>query len=89
MSTSLPTIASDLNANATQYTWVGVAYLLTQTAFQPLYGRISDIVGRKVRVSPDYQFTAGVPNLTLAHRIFFILALQSSLLDLYFVEYLA
>ncbi|KAE9410733.1 amino acid permease ScVBA-like protein [Gymnopus androsaceus JB14] len=47
VSTSLPTIASDLNANATQYTWVGVAYLLTQTAFQPLYGRISDIVGRK------------------------------------------
>ncbi|KAF9056658.1 amino acid permease ScVBA-like protein [Panaeolus papilionaceus] len=30
-----------------QYTWVGVAYMLTQTAFQPLYGRISDLVGRK------------------------------------------
>lgn len=23
--------------------------MLTQTAFQPLYGRISDLVGRKVR----------------------------------------
>ncbi|KAJ3822640.1 amino acid permease ScVBA-like protein [Lentinula raphanica] len=46
VSTSLPTIAADLDASESQYTWVGVAYLLTQTAFQPLYGRISDIVGR-------------------------------------------
>ncbi|TEB39354.1 amino acid permease ScVBA-like protein [Coprinellus micaceus] len=30
-----------------QYTWVGVAYLLTQTALQPLYGRVSDLIGRK------------------------------------------
>ncbi|KIK71339.1 hypothetical protein GYMLUDRAFT_90316 [Collybiopsis luxurians FD-317 M1] len=46
VSTSLPTIASDLHASETQYSWVGVAYLLTQTAFQPIYGRISDVVGR-------------------------------------------
>jgi MFS family permease len=49
VSTSLPTIASDLGATQSQYTWVGVAYMLTQTACQPLYGRISDLVGRKVR----------------------------------------
>ncbi|KAF8624801.1 hypothetical protein AX15_005690 [Amanita polypyramis BW_CC] len=48
VSTSLPTITSELHATETQYTWVGVAYLLTQTAFQPLYGRVSDLVGRKV-----------------------------------------
>ncbi|KAG6820772.1 hypothetical protein H0H93_012036 [Arthromyces matolae] len=47
VSTSLPTIASDLNATQTQYTWVGVAYMLTQTAFQPLYGKFSDLAGRK------------------------------------------
>ncbi|KDQ59941.1 hypothetical protein JAAARDRAFT_153996 [Jaapia argillacea MUCL 33604] len=47
VSTSLPTIVGDLHASQTQYTWVAVAYLLTQTAFQPLYGRVSDIVGRK------------------------------------------
>ncbi|TFK57496.1 MFS general substrate transporter [Heliocybe sulcata] len=47
VSTSLPTITSDLHASHNQYTWVGVAYLLTQTACQPLYGRISDLVGRK------------------------------------------
>ncbi|KAJ3918183.1 major facilitator superfamily domain-containing protein [Lentinula edodes] len=49
MSTSLPTIAADLEAES-QYTWVGVAYLLTQTAFQPLYGRIADIVGRIIAI---------------------------------------
>jgi len=48
VSTSLPTIASDLKASPIQYSWVGVAYMLTQTAFQPLHGRVSDLVGRKV-----------------------------------------
>ena len=48
VSTSLPTIASDLDASQTQYTWVGVSYMLTQTAFQPLYGKISDLIGRTV-----------------------------------------
>ncbi|KAF9015001.1 major facilitator superfamily domain-containing protein [Cyathus striatus] len=48
VSTSLPTIASQFGALQSQYTWVGVAYMLTQTAFQPLYGRISDLVGRKM-----------------------------------------
>ncbi|KAJ7456646.1 amino acid permease ScVBA-like protein [Mycena latifolia] len=31
-----------------EYSWVGISYMLTQTAFQPLYGRISDLVGRKM-----------------------------------------
>ncbi|KAJ7129981.1 amino acid permease ScVBA-like protein [Mycena crocata] len=47
VSTSLPTIASELHMTQNEYTWVGIAYMLTQTAFQPLYGRISDLVGRK------------------------------------------
>ncbi|KAF8845336.1 MFS general substrate transporter [Paxillus ammoniavirescens] len=47
VSTSLPTITSDLSATQSQYTWVGVAYMLTQTACQPLYGKLSDLVGRK------------------------------------------
>ncbi|KAG0703136.1 major facilitator superfamily domain-containing protein [Suillus ampliporus] len=47
VSTSLPTIVSELRATQSQYTWVGVAYMLTQTACQPLYGRLSDLVGRK------------------------------------------
>nr|GAT49714.1 predicted protein [Mycena chlorophos] len=48
VSTSLPTIAVDLEMSQADYTWVGIIYMLTQTSFQPLYGRISDLVGRKV-----------------------------------------
>ncbi|KAI0322301.1 major facilitator superfamily domain-containing protein [Amylostereum chailletii] len=47
VSTSLPTIAKQFSASSAAYTWVGVSYMLTQTACQPLYGRISDLVGRK------------------------------------------
>jgi len=46
VTTALPTISHSLNAGET-ITWAGAAYLLGQTSFQPLYGRISDIFGRK------------------------------------------
>lgn len=48
VSTSLPTIVSEFGASQIQYTWVAVAYMLTQTAGQPLYGKFSDLIGRKV-----------------------------------------
>lgn len=44
--TALPTISKALSAGTT-ITWAGTAFLLGQTVFQPLYGRISDILGRK------------------------------------------
>ncbi|KAI0094555.1 major facilitator superfamily domain-containing protein [Irpex rosettiformis] len=47
VSTILPSIAGQYNASQLEYTWVGVAYMLTQTALQPLYGKLSDLVGRK------------------------------------------
>lgn len=46
-STALPTISVDLHMSATDYSWVGSAYLLASTAVIPLYGRMSDLVGRK------------------------------------------
>ncbi|TBU44139.1 amino acid permease ScVBA-like protein [Dichomitus squalens] len=46
VSTTLPTITSEFNANQAEYTWVSVTYMLTQTAFQPLYGKLSDLIGR-------------------------------------------
>ena len=48
---SLPTIVSEFGASQIQCTWVAVAYILTQTAGQPLYGKFSDLFGRKVRKS--------------------------------------
>ncbi|KAJ3168162.1 hypothetical protein HDU88_001600 [Geranomyces variabilis] len=47
VSTAAPQIASDLNAVASM-TWIGTSYLLTTTALQPMYGKLSDIFGRRV-----------------------------------------
>jgi len=42
----LPTVAHDLNAADTM-SWAGTAALIGNTTFQVLYGRLSDIFGRK------------------------------------------
>ncbi|HEV2362278.1 MAG TPA: MDR family MFS transporter [Acidimicrobiales bacterium] len=44
--TALPTIVGDFHG-LNQYTWVVTAYLLTSTATAPLYGKVSDLYGRK------------------------------------------
>ncbi|KAG0081276.1 hypothetical protein BGZ93_011077 [Podila epicladia] len=49
IATALPKIASDFKAQS-QMSWVATAYLLTFNAFQPLYGKFSDIFGRKVMI---------------------------------------
>lgn len=46
VSTALPTIVGDLGGFG-QYSWVVTAYLLTSTVTVPLYGKLSDIYGRK------------------------------------------
>ncbi|KAK9720905.1 hypothetical protein K7432_003853 [Basidiobolus ranarum] len=46
VATALPKIATDFNA-FDQSTWVATAYMLTATACQPLYGKLSDIFGCK------------------------------------------
>ncbi|KAI1141746.1 MFS general substrate transporter [Hypoxylon sp. FL0543] len=40
-------ISSDFNA-ANSASWLTTSYLITSTAFQPLYGRVSDIFGRRI-----------------------------------------
>ena len=46
VSTALKTITVDLGG-LDHYTWVVTAYLLTSTASTPLYGKISDLYGRR------------------------------------------
>lgn len=46
VSTSIRTIADDLNGLSLQ-AWVTTAYLITSTITTPLYGKLSDIFGRK------------------------------------------
>jgi len=47
VSTALPRITSDLGGQE-HLAWVVTAYLLTSTASTPLYGKISDLLGRKI-----------------------------------------
>ena len=47
VSTALPRITSDLNGLG-QLSWVVTAYLLTSTASTPIWGKISDLYGRKI-----------------------------------------
>jgi EmrB/QacA subfamily drug resistance transporter len=47
VSVALPTIVSELGG-IDQLTWVAIASLLTATASTPLYGKISDLFGRRV-----------------------------------------
>lgn len=51
MASSHPVITSYFHASNSA-SWLSTAFLLTSTAFQPLYGRISDTVGRR----PLYLF---------------------------------
>ncbi|KAF9440258.1 MFS general substrate transporter, partial [Macrolepiota fuliginosa MF-IS2] len=50
VATALPTISIFFNAGSIVSS-VPSAYLLTSTAFQPIYGRFSDIFGRKVTLT--------------------------------------
>src|SRR3990170_5287455 len=47
VATALPTIVGDLGG-LDHLAWVVTAYLLTSTASAPLYGKISDLYGRKI-----------------------------------------
>src|SRR2546428_6577497 len=44
--TALPRIVTDLNG-ASLYAWVVTAYLLSSTVTVPIYGKFSDVFGRK------------------------------------------
>jgi MFS family permease len=53
--TALPRIITDLGGNEL-YTWAFTAYLLTATIGGPLYGKLSDLFGRR----PIFLFGIGV-----------------------------
>ncbi|ESK84655.1 membrane transporter [Moniliophthora roreri MCA 2997] len=55
VSTALPTIIRDLGGGDA-YSWAGTAYLLTGACLTPLYGKLSDILGRK----PLLYFVIGI-----------------------------
>lgn len=46
VATALPTIVENLGGGQ-NYSWVGSAYLLAAASLSPLYGKLSDLIGRK------------------------------------------
>jgi MFS family permease len=57
ITTALPTVAAHLKATAADYTWIGSAYTVACAGAVPVWGKVSDIFGRK-------------PALLLANAIF-------------------
>ncbi|MGY9074305.1 MAG: MFS transporter, partial [Acidimicrobiales bacterium] len=55
VATALPTMAGELGG-AERLSWVVSAYLLTSTIVTPLYGKLSDLFGRR----PIYQLSITV-----------------------------
>ncbi|KAJ7931714.1 major facilitator superfamily domain-containing protein [Mycena leptocephala] len=52
VTTALPTITAELHGTASDYSWTGVAYMLCSGACIPLWGKLSDVVGRKAILYP-------------------------------------
>ena len=46
VSTAMPRVIAELHG-FDRYTWVSTAYLLTSTVMVPIYGKLSDLIGRK------------------------------------------
>jgi sugar phosphate permease len=65
VTTALPTISAEFNS-ASGYTWIGSAYLIAQSAATPIWGKVSDIFGRK-------------PILLVTNAIFFVGSLIAGL----------
>jgi EmrB/QacA subfamily drug resistance transporter len=50
VSNALPTITADLEGSQTQYTWVLTASLLATTVSTPIWGKLSDLMSKKLLV---------------------------------------
>ncbi|KAH1473680.1 hypothetical protein KXX26_005821 [Aspergillus fumigatus] len=65
-------ISSEFNA-ANTASWLTTSYLITSTAFQPLYGRFSDIFGRRVSFfTATITFIIGCLGCGIADDIFLL-----------------
>ncbi|KAJ5344716.1 hypothetical protein N7452_002720 [Penicillium brevicompactum] len=65
-------ISSEFNA-ANTASWLTTSYLITSTAFQPLYGRFSDLLGRRsCFFTATITFMAGCLGCAIARDIVFL-----------------
>lgn len=70
-------ISSEFNA-ANTASWLTTSYLITSTAFQPLYGRFSDIFGRRSSFfTATIAFMLGCIGCAVARNIIFLNAMRA------------
>ncbi|EAW14201.1 MDR family MFS transporter [Aspergillus clavatus NRRL 1] len=70
-------ISSEFNA-ANNASWLTTSYLITSTAFQPLYGRFSDIFGRRVSFfTATVTFIVGCLGCGVANDIVLLNAMRA------------
>ncbi|KAI9376305.1 major facilitator superfamily domain-containing protein [Aspergillus egyptiacus] len=75
ISTALPTMAADFNASESGYSWMASSFSLTNAAFVPLWGKVSDIWGRKhILLLANFAFLVGSLICALAIDLPMILA---------------
>ena len=75
ITTALPTI-SEYFHSAAGYTWIGSAYLLGNASSVPLWGKISDIFGRKpILIVANLMFLIGSLIAALSNSIGMLLSL--------------
>jgi EmrB/QacA subfamily drug resistance transporter len=77
VATALPTIAADLH-DVRNLAWIVTAYLLTGTAVTPLYGKISDITGRRpMLLLAITVFLTGSIACALSRNIYVLIAARA------------
>lgn len=60
IATALPTITRTLNANASQYAWIGSSYTLASTSSSPIWAKMSDLFGVKwTLIAANVVFAGG------------------------------
>lgn len=74
VSNALPTIIADLEGSQTQYTWVITASLLAMTVSTPVWGKLSDLISKKLLVQlAILMFVAGSALAGAAHNLPFLI----------------
>jgi EmrB/QacA subfamily drug resistance transporter len=77
VATALPTIGRELN-DVQNLAWVVTAYLLTSTAVTPLYGKLSDVHGRRTMLLIAIAlFLVGSLACAVATNIYFLIAARA------------